>query len=53
MVEPDWFIKYVLASRDHPWPLKKKADVTEHTNAFGHVGLLVNWLPDTAGSPFI
>jgi len=53
MVEVDWFIEFVLAGCDHPWPPQKKADVAEHPKVFGHVGLLVNWPPDTAGSPFI
>jgi hypothetical protein len=30
---------------------KKKADVAEHPEVFDHVGLLVNGLPETAGSP--
>jgi hypothetical protein len=32
---------------------QKKADVTAHLTVFGHVGLLVNGLPDSAGLPFI
>jgi hypothetical protein len=32
---------------------KKKTDVVEPLKAFDHVGLLVNRLPGTAGSPFI
>jgi len=32
---------------------QKKADVAEHPQMFGHVGLLFNGPPDTAGSPFI
>ena len=31
----------------------KKADVTEHPEVFGHVGLLANGPPDLAGLPFI
>ena len=53
MVEVDSFIEFVLANWDHPWPPEKKADVTEHPKVSGHVGLLVNWLPDMPGSPFI
>jgi len=53
MAEVDSFIEFVLANWDHPWPLEKKADVTEHLKVFGHVGLLVNWLPGAAGMPFI
>ena len=32
---------------------KKKTDVAEHPQVFDHVGLLVDGLPGTAGSPFI
>jgi hypothetical protein len=32
---------------------KKKADVVEHPQVFGHVGLLFNGPPGTAGLPFI
>jgi hypothetical protein len=32
---------------------KKKADVAEHAKVFDYVGLLVNGLPGTSGSPFI
>jgi hypothetical protein len=32
---------------------KKKADVAEHPQVFGHVGLLVNEPPGIAGLPFI
>jgi hypothetical protein len=31
---------------------KKKADVAEHLEVFGHVGLLVNGSPGPAGLPF-
>jgi hypothetical protein len=34
------------------WESTKKADVAEHPEVFDHVGLLVNGLPGTAGSPF-
>jgi hypothetical protein len=32
---------------------KKKADVTEHHQVFGHVGLLANGPPGTAGLPLL
>jgi len=32
---------------------QKKADVIEQLELFEHVGLLVNWLPGMAGTPFI
>jgi len=32
---------------------KQKADVTEHPQVCGHVGLLVNKPPGAAGMPFI
>jgi len=32
---------------------KQKADVTEHPEGYGHVGLLVNKPPGAAGMPFI
>jgi hypothetical protein len=34
-------------------PKAKKADVGKHPEVFGHVGLLVNRPPGTAGLPFI
>ena len=34
-------------------PLKKKADVAEHTGAFRHVGLLVNEPPGPARLPLV
>jgi hypothetical protein len=34
-------------------PETKKADVVEHPKVFGHVGLLVNQPPGTAGLLFI
>ena len=34
-------------------PEQKKTDVSEHPEAFEHVGLLVNWPPGTAELPFI
>ena len=36
-----------------PWRQEKKADAAEHPEMFGHVGLLVNGPPATAGLPFI
>jgi hypothetical protein len=36
-----------------PAPENKKTDVAEHPQVFDHVGLVVIWLPGTAGSPFI
>jgi hypothetical protein len=31
----------------------KKTDVVEHPEVFGHVGILINEPPGTAGLPFI
>jgi hypothetical protein len=43
-----------LNKADHRQSLKtKKADVAEHPQAFGHVGLLFNEPPGTAGLLFI
>jgi hypothetical protein len=36
-----------------PTKANKKADVTEHPDVFGHVGLLVNEPPSDAEMPFI
>jgi hypothetical protein len=33
--------------------IQKKTDESEPTDWLAHVGLLVNWLPGTAGAPFI
>ena len=32
--------------------MNKKADVAEHPEVFGHVGLLINGPPSIAGLPF-
>jgi hypothetical protein len=38
---------------NHPNKVEKKADVAEHPEVFGDVGLLVNRLPGLAELPFI
>jgi hypothetical protein len=52
MVEVDLFIEFVLAAATLLGP-RKKADMAEHLGMFGHVGLLVNGPPGTAGAPLV
>jgi hypothetical protein len=53
MIELGPSIEYIPGGCDRVAPHKQKTDVAEHPQVFDHVGLLVNGLPGTAGSPFI